>query len=158
MDDGSSDESPELLERLNASHPAVKVLHLSRNFGHQNALSAGLEWSSGEAVVLMDGDGQDPPELIPRFLELWAEGNDVVFGVRRGRKEARWKRGAYFLFYRLLRAMGEVEIPMDAGDFCLMDRKVVAAMQAMPETGTVDRPSNARRETAEEISVMLSPF
>ena len=111
------------------------MLELSRNFGHQNALSAGLDWARGDAVVLMDGDGQDPPELITRFLELWQAGNEVVFAVRHQRKETWWKRTGYFLFYRLLRAMGEVDIPVDAGDFCLMDRRVVTAIRQMPETG-----------------------
>jgi dolichol-phosphate mannosyltransferase len=135
VDDGSSDGSSQVLATLHAADANVKVLELSRNFGHQNALSAGLEWARGAAVVLMDADGQDPPELIPRFLEMWREGNEVVYAVRRGRKESWWKRAGYFLFYRTLRALGDVDIPLDAGDFCLMDAKVVEAIRAMPESG-----------------------
>jgi dolichol-phosphate mannosyltransferase len=109
------------------------VLHLSRNFGHQSAVSAGLDHARGLGVMIMDGDLQDPPEVIAEFVARWREGYDVVFAVRRQRKEGPAKRLAYFLFYRILRAISELDIPLDSGDFCLMDRRVVDALRALPE-------------------------
>jgi dolichol-phosphate mannosyltransferase len=135
VDDGSTDGSSEALDRLPASHPEVRVVHLSRNFGHQAALSAGLRFSTGRVVVLMDADLQDPPELIEAFVDAWRGGSQVVYAVRRRRTEGRLKRAAYKTFYRTLRHLAEVPIPLDAGDFCLMDRQVVDAMLAMPEGG-----------------------
>jgi dolichol-phosphate mannosyltransferase len=133
VDDGSRDATPAILDDLAAADPSVAVLTLSRNFGHQAAVSAGLDHARGRAVVVMDGDGQDPPEVIPELVARWREGFDVVYAVRRNRKEAPLKRLGYFAFYRLLRAIGEIEIPPDSGDFGLMDRKVVAALAALPE-------------------------
>lgn len=133
IDDGSSDATPWLLDEIQARDGEVVVVHLSRNFGHQAAVSAGLDHARGSAVVVMDGDLQDPPEVLPRFVERWREGFDVVFAVRRDRKEAWPKRLAYFSFYRILAAIGDLDIPLDSGDFCLMDRKVVDALVAMPE-------------------------
>jgi dolichol-phosphate mannosyltransferase len=133
VDDGSRDATPSLLADLAARDPAVAVLTLSRNFGHQAAVSAGLDRATGRAVVVMDGDGQDPPELIPDLLDRWRAGFDVVYAVRRARKEGALKRLGYAAFYRLLRNVGEIEIPADSGDFGLMDRKVVAALASLPE-------------------------
>jgi dolichol-phosphate mannosyltransferase len=134
VDDGSSDGS---LERAISRHdcdPRIKVLALSRNFGHQSALLAGLHHARGQAVVLMDADGQDPPELLPAMMERWHGGSDVVYGIRRNRQESSWKRGSYWLFYRVLYKIADLEIPPDAGDFCLMDRKVVDALRSLNES------------------------
>lgn len=133
VDDASTDGSAELLDCLATRDPHVRVFHLSRNFGHQAALRAGLERARGRAVVLMDCDLQDPPEVIESFLDHWRDGCEVVFGVRRRRKEALPKRVAYSLFYRSLRAIATVDVPLDAGDFCLMDRAVVDAVVSCPE-------------------------
>jgi dolichol-phosphate mannosyltransferase len=133
VDDGSSDGSDELLDALAAQDPRVRTLHFSRNFGHQAAFTAGMDVARGDAVVLIDGDLQDPPELIPAMLETWRSGNHVVYGVRRTRRESPLRRLAYGLFYRSLRAIAEIDTPLDSGDFCLMDRQVVQAMRAMPE-------------------------
>ena len=133
VDDGSRDATGGLIDRLAARDGRVRVVRLSRNFGHQAAVSAGLAHARGDAVVVMDGDLQDPPEVLPAFVERWREGFDVVYAVRTRRKEGPAKRLGYFLFYRLLRAVADVEIPLDAGDFCLMDRRVVDALNGLPE-------------------------
>lgn len=133
VNDGSRDATPRLVRNLQDGDPHLKALHLSRNFGHQAAVSAGLDHAKGRAVVVMDGDLQDPPEVIPRFLDHWRAGADVVYAVRRGRKEGALKRFGYFAFYRLLRAVSDIEIPLDSGDFALMDRRVVDALKALPE-------------------------
>ena len=133
VDDGSLDATPEVLDRLQAENPRVVVIRLSRNFGHQAAVSAGLDHARGRGVVVMDGDLQDPPEVLPQFVGLWEAGFDVVYAVRRKRKENAPKRLGYFAFYRILNAIGDLDIPLDSGDFCLMDRKVVDALKAMPE-------------------------
>ncbi len=133
VDDGSRDATPRLLDEAQEGDPSVVVIHLSRNFGHQAAVSAGLDHARGRAVIVMDGDLQDPPELLPRFVEKWDEGFDVVYAIRQKRKEGPMKRLGYFAFYRLLNAMSDLAIPLDSGDFCLMDRKVVDALNALPE-------------------------
>jgi dolichol-phosphate mannosyltransferase len=133
VDDGSGDETPSLLDRLHGGDPHVVVLHLSRNFGHQAAVSAGLDYCQGRAVILMDGDLQDPPEVLPQFLAKWREGYEVVYAIREKRKEGLLKRAGYRLFYRLLRSISDLEIPLDSGDFSLMDRRVVEALRALPE-------------------------
>ena len=125
VDDASRDGSAELLDAMHAEEPRIKVLHFSRNFGHQAALTAGLEASRGEAVVLMDSDLQDPPEVLASFVEKWRAGFDVVYAIRRNRKEGLFKRAAYALFYRTMQLFANVRIPLDAGDFCLLDRVVV---------------------------------
>ena len=133
VDDGSTDGTPELLDQLSEDDPRVRPIHLSRNFGHQAAVTAGLEFATGDAVVVLDGDLQDPPEVIGLLLERWREGFDVVYAVRTKRKEGPLKRLGYFAFYRLLRGISELDIPLDSGDFCLMDRQVVDALNALPE-------------------------
>src|SRR5581483_11969776 len=112
------------------------VLRLSRNFGHQVAFTAGLEAAAGDAVVIIDADLQDPPELIPEMLRLWREGNHVVYGNRISREgESRFKLITAKIFYRLINRLSETEIPVDTGDFRLMDRRVVEDLLAMPERG-----------------------
>ena len=133
VDDGSSDGCSEMLDELHRHDPRFKVIHFSRNFGHQAALSAGLDASTGAAVVLMDCDLQDPPEVIEDFVRAWRAGHEVVYGVRRKRKEGLLKRAGYAVFYRSMRLVAQIEVPLDAGDFCLMDRKVVDALKRLPE-------------------------
>ncbi|MGN6692900.1 MAG: glycosyltransferase family 2 protein, partial [Aquihabitans sp.] len=114
-------------------------VELTRNFGHQGALSAGLDHASGEAVVLMDADLQDPPSVVTAMVERWREGYEVVYAVREKRKEGPILRGSFFLFYRLMRRISEVDLPLDSGDFCLMDRTVVDAISALPESNRLIR-------------------
>jgi len=125
VDDGSTDEPPRRLAEMVERDERVRVLTLTRNFGHQPALTAGLEHATGDAVIAMDADLQDPPEVLPEFLEQWRQGAEVVYGVRRARKEGRFKRAAYDFFYRTLAGVSSIQLPLDAGDFCLMDRRVV---------------------------------
>lgn len=133
VDDGSRDGSGKLLDLLSDRDGRYKVIHFSRNFGHQAALQAGLDAARGSAVVLMDSDLQDPPELISRFIEEWREGYEVVYAIRKKRKESVWKRAAYNIFYRTMRFIAEVDAPLNAGDFCLMDRRVVDTLVALRE-------------------------
>lgn len=133
IDDGSIDGSKEIMDKFAEENPHFKIIHLSRNFGHQEALSAGLAFSSGDCVAVLDADLQDPPELIGAFLEKWISGIDIVYGVRRNRKEGIFKRASYAIFYRLLRRLANTDIPLDSGDFCLMDRKVVEVLNHLPE-------------------------
>lgn len=129
VDDGSTDRSLALMMDAARADPRVRVIKLSRNFGHQAAISAGLEQAAGQVVAVLDGDLQDPPEELTRFLEKWREGYEVVYGIRRGRKEGFLLRGAYSLFYRALHLVSDIDIPVDSGDFGVMDRKVVDALR-----------------------------
>ncbi len=133
VDDGSSDASPDIILRLRSGDDSVKLLRLSRNFGQQAALSAGLDHARGEAVVLMDADMQDSPELLVTFVERWKAGHEVVYAIRTRRCEGIVKRVCYVVFYRLLRGLALVDIPLDSGDFCLIDRRVADAIRQMPE-------------------------
>jgi dolichol-phosphate mannosyltransferase len=133
VDDGSADATPTLLDSLQCTDAHVVVVQLSRNFGHQAAISAGIEVARGNAVIVMDGDLQDPPEVLHLFYEAWRQGNDVAYAVREKRKEGLVKRAGYFAFYRLLRAISDLDIPLDSGDFCLMDRRVVDVLKHLPE-------------------------
>jgi dolichol-phosphate mannosyltransferase len=133
VNDGSKDKTPELLNDLQKSDSHVVAVHLSRNFGHQAAVCAGIDQAAGRGVLLMDGDLQDPPEVLHLFVDMWQKGYEVVYAIRQKRKEGLFKRMAYFTFYRLLRAISDLEIPLDSGDFCLMDRKVVEALKGLPE-------------------------
>src|SRR5215467_3409454 len=133
VDDGSRDGSDRIIDDFHECDPRFKAIHFSRNFGHQAALQAGLDAAVGDAVALMDADLQDPPELLEQFIERWRQGYDVVYAVRRKRKEAFWKRAAYAVFYRTMKAISEIEVPLDAGDFCLMDRRVVDTLVSLKE-------------------------
>jgi glycosyltransferase involved in cell wall biosynthesis len=133
VNDGSKDSTPALIGALHEQDARVVGLHLSRNFGHQAAITAGIDHTRGQAVIVMDGDLQDPPEVLEQFIERWRAGNDVVFAVRAKRKENFFKRAGYFCFYRLLRSISDLNIPLDSGDFCLMDRKVVEVLKHLPE-------------------------
>lgn len=133
VNDGSRDGSLALLSQFVAESTEVRVVDLARNFGHQIAISAGIAHARGKAVIVMDSDLQDPPEVLPEFIAEWEKGNDVVYAVREKRKESLLKRGCYSLFYRMLQRVANIEIPLDSGDFCIMDRKVVELLNAMPE-------------------------
>jgi glycosyltransferase involved in cell wall biosynthesis len=134
VNDGSRDASLDLLRVVAQSRPWVRVLSFSRNFGHQIAVTAGMQGAHGQAVVIMDADLQDPPELLPEMLRLWREGWEVVYAVRTERAgETAFKKLTASAFYRLLRHLTNVEIPSDTGDFRLMDRKVVDALNRMHE-------------------------
>ncbi len=133
VDDGSKDSSFGRLELAHRSDPRFKIIRFSRNFGHQIAISAALNMVNGDAVIVMDGDLQDPPELLPQMIEQWKQGAQVVFTVKRTRKENPLKRLAFKSFYRVLHALSEVNIPMDAGNFSLLDKRVVEIMRTMPE-------------------------
>lgn len=133
VNDGSKDRTWEILKEAPKQNPNFKVVNFSRNFGHQAAMSAGLERSRGAAVVMMDGDLQDPPELIKDMMAIWQDGTKIVYAVRQNRKEGWFKKFCYSMYYKLLRYMAEVEVPLDSGDFCLMDRQVVDALNALPE-------------------------
>jgi polyisoprenyl-phosphate glycosyltransferase len=134
VDDGSSDRTPQLLAEIAARDPRVRVVELSRNFGHQTALTAGLDHARGDAVVMMDADLQDPPELIPRMLEHWRAGTDVVYAVRRHRDgETRFKLASARWFYKLFDALADVPLEHDSGDFRLLDRAPLDALLSMRE-------------------------
>ena len=133
VDDGSGDKSLERLHVLADQDHRVMVVELARNFGHQVAITAGLDHARGNAVIVMDADLQDPPEVLPQLIVKWREGHDVVYAIRQQRKEGWFKRTTYAVFYRLLRRVANVEIPLDAGDFCIMDRTVVNLLRSMPE-------------------------
>jgi polyisoprenyl-phosphate glycosyltransferase len=134
VNDGSQDDSTLLLRDFQARDERVKFVNFSRNFGHQIAITAGLDYSSGQAAVVMDADLQDPPEVIPQLIEQWRKGYDVVFAVRAKRQgEGLFKRATAAIFYRLLRRMTATEIPLDAGDFRLMSRRAVEALQSIRE-------------------------
>jgi dolichol-phosphate mannosyltransferase len=133
VNDGSTDQSPRVLDELAATNRRVRVIHLSRNFGHQAAVQAGLSHAQGDAVVLMDSDMQDAPKAIPRFVERWHAGYDVVYAIRTERKENRAKRFLFATFHRLMARIASVQIPADAGIFGLIDRRVAEQILALPE-------------------------
>jgi polyisoprenyl-phosphate glycosyltransferase len=133
VDDGSTDKTLSLLRSLHQKDARFKHISFSRNFGHQTAVSAGLRYTRGNVIAVMDADLQDPPEELHRFLDKWREGYQVIYGVRTKRKENIFKRSAYHLFYRILAWCSSIDIPLDSGDFCVMDREIVDWLNAMPE-------------------------
>lgn len=133
IDDGSRDDTYERVEELSGKYPYIKAIKLSRNFGHQAAVRTGLAYSDGDYVAILDDDLQDPPSLLPMFFGYLDKGYDVAYGERRKRKEHLLKRVAYTSFYRILRSMSSIEIPLDSGDFCVMKRRVVRHMLSLPE-------------------------
>jgi dolichol-phosphate mannosyltransferase len=134
VNDASPDNAAEVLAELAGRDPRVVVINHTRNFGSQSAFTSGMKVATGDAVVLLDGDLQDPPELIGQFVEKWRDGFDVVYGVRVKRDASRLLQVAYKLFYRAFRAAAYVPVPVDAGDFSLLDRKVVDTLNNMPES------------------------
>ena len=134
VNDGSRDRSIELMRDIAARDPRVKVLSFSRNFGHQMAITAGIDHAAGEAVVVIDADLQDPPEVIPDLIKAWQNGAELVYAQRSERKgETLFKKFTASFFYRLITSMTDLKIPVDTGDFRLMDRKVVEALKAVRE-------------------------
>ena len=133
VDDGSTDATWSLVQNAASSETRIRGVRLSRNFGHQAALTAALESVTGDFVLVMDGDLQDRPEEIPRFVAEYDRGYEVVYGQRVGRKESRPLRAAYYLFYRLMRRLSEIAVPVDSGDFALMSRRVVDHLNQLPE-------------------------
>jgi glycosyltransferase involved in cell wall biosynthesis len=134
VDDGSRDGTLAILEELAARDKRVKVVGLSRNFGHQPALTAGLDHATGDAVAMLDSDLQDPPELIPKMVDAWREGSDVIYAVREARAgETRFKLATAHAFYRLFRRLSDVDLTPDSGDFRLMDRRALDVVLEMPE-------------------------
>ncbi len=134
VDDGSKDKTLNLLEEIAKENEKVKILSFSRNFGHQVAVTAGIRYITGDAVIIMDADLQDPPELLSEMVALWEEGNEVIYGQRRSRKgESAFKLLTAKMFYRALNALSDVEIPKDTGDFRLVDKKVIDVINTMPE-------------------------
>ena len=133
VDDGSRDRTLEYLTAIAASDARVKVLSFTRNFGHQAAITAGLSHATGDIVAVIDADLQDPPEELGRFLQKCREGYDVVYAIRAKRKEAAPKRAAYHIYYRLLRFFANIDIPLDAGDFCVISRRALDTLNALPE-------------------------
>ena len=134
IDDGSSDRTPFLMKQLAMLNSSFLCIFLSRNYGHQIALTAGLDASNGtECVFIIDGDLQDPPELLTAFYDKMKEGNDVVYAIRKKRKEGYFKRAAYRFFYRIQNSIVKIDIPIDSGDFSLLSRKVVDILKTMPE-------------------------
>jgi dolichol-phosphate mannosyltransferase len=134
VDDGSKDRTAEAMAEVAAADPRVKVVTLARNFGHQPALTAGLDHARGDAVVMMDGDLQDPPEVIPQMLDHWRAGIDVVYAVRRQRRgETVFKRTSARWFYKLFRRLTRMDLPVESGDFRLMDRRALDVLLGMPE-------------------------
>ena len=133
VNDGSTDPSLQTLKTFHQQDFRVKVINFSRNFGHQIALSAGLHYAQADAVILMDADLQDPPEMLPALLKTFQEGWDVVYAVRRTRREHLFKQIAYGMFYRFLAAISKPSLPLDAGDFSILSRRAVDQINRMPE-------------------------
>lgn len=133
VDDGSRDRTWEMMTDIHRRDPRWKMLALARNFGHQTALWAGLHLAQGQVIAVLDADLQDPPEVLPGFFAKWTEGYDVVYAVRQKRKEGLAKRTAYAAFYRILATLSDIPIPLDSGDFCVMDRRVLDVLKTMPE-------------------------
>ncbi len=134
VDDGSKDKTLEILQKAAKENEKVKILSFTRNFGHQAAVTAGLRYVTGEAIIIIDADLQDPPELLPEMLQLWEQGNEVIYGQRKIRKgESAFKLLTAKMFYNTLNALSDVEIPKDTGDFRLVDRKVVNVINSLPE-------------------------
>ena len=134
VDDGSSDGTSSILRDIRKRDPRVKLVRFSRNFGHQAAVSAGIDHAFGDAVAIMDADLQDPPQVLLAMLEKWREGFEVVYGVRRKRKEGIFKRVCYRAFYLIWQKMADIQVPLDSGDFCVMDRQVADVSAASPKT------------------------
>lgn len=173
VDDGSTDRSRELVLKMRAEEPAIKLVALSRNFGQQAAMAAGLDHATGDAVVLMDADLQDPPSVIPDLVDEWRNGHEVVIAARSRRDEGWMKRTPAKLFYKLLRRLTDVDIPMDTGDFCLMDRRAADVLRNLPErtrwtrglrswigfrqtTVSYERPQRAAGETKYSVRRLLN--
>ncbi len=134
VDDGSKDNSLQLMRELHQKDPRINYISLARNFGHQIAVTSGLNFVNGQVIVILDADLQDPPELILEMIAKWQEGYQVVYAKRTSRQKENWfKKFTAYVFYRILKTLSDVEIPTDTGDFCLMDKQVVDILNSMPE-------------------------
>lgn len=133
VDDGSKDKTYPILAGFSEKDKRITVVSLARNFGQQSATTAGLEYAKGDAVAIMDSDLQDPPEVILKMMDKWREGYEVVYGVRKKRKEPLLKRICYNAFYKIMRNLANIEIPLDSGDFSVIDRSVVNILNSLPE-------------------------
>lgn len=134
INDGSKDKTLEILEQIAKEDKNLKIISFSRNFGHQCAVTAGLQYVTGDAIIIIDADLQDPPELIPDMLKLWEQGNEVIYGKRKTREgESKFKLLTAKMFYNTLNALSDVNIPKDTGDFRLVDKKVVDVINSLPE-------------------------
>ena len=134
INDGSKDKTLELLEKISQNDNNVKIISFSRNFGHQAAVTAGLKFATGDAVVIMDADMQDPPEVIEEMVKLWEEGNEVIYAKRKVREgETKFKLFTAKMFYKMLNSLSDTEIPKDTGDFRLADKKVIEVINQLPE-------------------------
>ena len=133
INDGSSDGTREILNNFKILDPRIEVIHFSRNFGHQSAILAGLKKANGDCIAVIDADLQDPPSVIYDMILEWRKGYKVVYGIREKRKEKLILRAMYHLYYRFLKKMANIDIPLDSGDFCLMDKAVVRQLISMPE-------------------------
>jgi len=133
VNDGSPDNAEQVLKNIAQDDKLLTVINHSRNFGSQSAFISGMKQSSGDAVIIMDGDLQDPPEMIEKFVKKWLEGYDAVYGVRKKREEKLFLRIAYKLFYRIFSSLSYIKIPLDVGDFSLIDKKIVDILVQMPE-------------------------
>ncbi|PJA55854.1 glycosyltransferase, partial [Candidatus Roizmanbacteria bacterium CG_4_9_14_3_um_filter_33_18] len=130
VNDGSHDKTKEILEDLHKKNNNIKVINFSRNFGHQTAVTAGLDFASGDAVAILDADLQDPPEILPKFFAKLNEGYEVVYAIRKKRKENIFKRVSYSLFYKILHMIASVDIPLDSGDFCVLSQRMVKTINS----------------------------
>lgn len=133
VNDGSWDNTLAILFDLHEKNKNIKIINFSRNFGHQNAVSAGLRYAEGDCVAILDADLQDNPEILPAFIKKLDEGFDVVYAIRKKRKENFIKRLSYSFFYRMLKSVADINIPLDSGDFCVMSKRVVKVLNSLPE-------------------------
>ena len=133
INDGSHDRTRNILEDLHRKTSNIKIINFSRNFGHQTAVTAGLDFASGEQVAILDADLQDPPEILPKFFAKLEDGYDVVYAIRKKRKENIFKRIAYSFFYKILHSIASVDIPLDSGDFCVLSQRMVKTINSFPE-------------------------
>ncbi len=133
VDDNSPDNTLVILRKIVLQQPKIKVISLARNFGQQVAISAGLKYVTGDAAIIMDDDLQDPPEFIPRLIRKWEEGYDIVYAIKKNRKEGFIKRFGYKLFYKILVTLSEIAVPKDSGDFCIMGKQIVDILNSMNE-------------------------
>ncbi|MFA5770242.1 MAG: glycosyltransferase family 2 protein [Patescibacteria group bacterium] len=133
INDGSQDRTKDILIDLHKKNNKIKIINFSRNFGHQIAVTAGLNFATGDRIAILDADLQDPPEILPNFFAKLNEGYDVVYAVRKKRKENIFKRIAYSLFYKILHLMASVDIPLDSGDFCVLSQRMVKTINSFPE-------------------------
>ena len=140
VNDGSHDKTKEILEDLHKKNNNIKVINFSRNFGHQTAVTAGLDFATGDAVAILDADLQDPPEILPNFFEKLSQGYDVVYAIRKKRKENILKIAAYSLFYKILHLIASVDIPLDSGDFCVLSQRMVKTINSFPEILPLNLP------------------